>query len=274
VTGLSPIVALLLAAGLGPALGAGLLVFRRDRRLRGIAGMVRARMGSAWAAHQERASASWRFERNEWELRRAQARARWKREELERIARVRRIRAGEPAAVRECLEATLADLDFPFEATCEVALGGDTAYLLVDLPDPSEVVPAVRAVVDADLEVEAVPVPRPERDEAYAELVAGVALLLGRATLFAAPALMTARVAAWRPRAGAPGAEYLLDVALDRDAAAFDPATVDPDAYVAILPGRFQQREDHRLAVLPEPSWIGEAFAAPAGRAAGAVWKN
>lgn len=273
--GTGPVAAALLAVGSGGALGGALLGARRARLRRAEEGLVRRRLAAEWPAHQERAAAAWRFERNEWELRRAQARAGWKRVELERIARARRIRAGDVAASRACLAATLADLDFPFAGTCEVALAGDVAYLLVDLPDPAEVVPPLRARVDEALDVEEVPVSPAERDEAYTELAAGVALLLGRAAFAAAPALRRALVAAWRPSAGPGGAEYLLDVDIDRAAASsFDPATVDPDAYLAILPGRFQQREDHRLSALTPPAWLADAFG-PLGVAAGpAVWKN
>ena len=273
--GAVPLRALLFAGGVGAALGAAALQAVRARR-RGLqTRLVRRRLAVEWPAHQERAAAAWRFERNEWELRRAAARAGWRRAELARIARARRLRDGDAAASRSCVEATLADLDFPFECTCEVALGGDTAFLLVNLPRAAEVVPAVRAVVDERLEVEEVPVTPAERDETYAEMVAGVALLLGRAALAAAPAARKARIAAWRSRDTAPGVEYLLDVELDRRAAtAFDPASVDPDAYLAILPGCFQQREDHRLAPLPVPGWIGAAFGVAPAAVADAAWKN
>jgi hypothetical protein len=274
IAGVAALPGSLLALGSGGALAAGLLGATRAFRRREEERLVRRRLAAEWPAWQERAAAAWRFERNEWELRRAQARAGWKRVELERIARARRIRAGEVANARTCLEATLAELDFPFGGTCELALAGDVAYLLAELPDPADVVPAVRARVDEELEVVEVPVSPAERDEAYTELVAGVALLLGRTAFAAAPALRRALVAAWRP-SGSGGAEYLLDVEVDRvGAASFDPATVDPDAYLAILPGRFQQREDHRLLALTPPAWLADAFGPLAAPAATAAWKN
>jgi hypothetical protein len=247
----------------------------RARRREAEARLVARRIAAEWPAFQERASAAWRFERAEWELRRAQARVAWAAGERDRLERVRRIRAGDAASARACLEATLADLDFPFRATCEVALDGDVAHLLVDLPDPADVVPALRVRVDADLQVEEVAVPDAEREEAYTELAAGVALLLGRTAFAAAPALRRALVAAWRPSAAAGGAEYLLDVEADRAAVqAFDPATVDPDAYLAILPGRFLQREDHRLSALTPPAWVSLAFGPLALAPPPAAWRN
>jgi len=273
--GIDGLPASLLALGSGGAVGALVLGMRRALRRREAERLVRCRLAAEWPARQERAAAAWRFERNEWELRRAQARAGWKRAELERVARVRRIRAGEAGTARACLEATLSELDFPFRGSCEVALAGDVAYLLVDLPDPAEVVPPLRARVDEALEVEEVPVSPEEREEAYTELVAGVALLLGRTAFAAAPALRRALIAAWRPSAATGGAEYLLDVEVDRAAvASFDPVTVDPDAYLAILPGRFHQREDHRLSALTPPAWLADTFGPLAAPATPATWKN
>jgi hypothetical protein len=267
--------ATLVALGSAGALGVLVRAAQRGLRRRREERLVRIRMDAEWPAQEERASAAWRFERCEWELRRAEARASWRRSELERIARARRLRAGDADAARACLEATLADLDFPFDATCEVAIASDVAYLAVGLPGLADVVPPVRVRVDDTLEVEEVPVSPSERDEAYAEFVAGVALLLGRSAFAAAPALRRALVAAWRPSPGSGAAEYLLDVEVDRAAvAAFDPATVDPDAYLAILPGRFHQREDHRLSALPPPAWLSAAFGPLAAPVAPAGWRN
>jgi hypothetical protein len=263
------------ALGAGGSVTAVAGAWLRARGREALARRMARQLDAEWPAFQERACAAWRFERAEWDLRRAQARAAWAAAERDRTERVRRLRAGDAASARACLEATLADLDFPFRATCEVALAGDVAHLLVHLPDPADVVPALRVRVDADLQVEEVAVPDAEREEAYTELAAGVALLLGRTAFAAAPALRRALVAAWRPSAAAGRAEYVLDVEADRAAVqAFDPATVDPDAYLAILPGRFLQREDHRLSALTPPAWVSAAFGPVAPAPSPAAWRN
>jgi len=230
-----------------------------------------------WAEREERLGAAWRYEWAEWDLRRAQARVGWHGAELERIGRVRRLRAGDPAAVRRCLEATLADLDFPYEAACEVATDGETAFLVLDVPQVDSVVPAARAEVDEDLEVREVPLGEGERQAAYAEHVAGVALLVARATFAAAPGLRRVQLAGYRQGAKAAQApvEYLVDVAFDRERVeSLDPLAVDPEAHLALLPGRFARARTSELAPLPAPPWLSEAFGGDALGGARSPWKN
>ena len=233
------------------------------------------RLDAEWPVNEERASAAFRFAWAEWDLRRAQARVVWHAVELERVGRVRRLRAGDLDASRDCLEATLADLDFPYQAACEVATDGETAFLLVDLPPLDAVVPLTRAEVDEDLALAEVLIDEAQRHETYAEHVAGVALLLARAAFAASPRLRKVQLAGYRQGAEAGAVEYVLDVLVDRESVVkLDPAKVDPDAYLTILPGRFQQCPNHELAPLPPPPWLSQAFGAHALEAADAIWKN
>jgi len=272
--GEGPLLALSVAALAGVAAwGAGRAVGARlSRRLQ--ASEVRRRMAEQWPGRAEQLAAAWRYDWAAWDLRRAEERVAWHSAESERVERVRRLRAGDPAASRACLEATLADLDFPYRATLELAAAGDTAFLLVDLPDVDRVVPPARAEVDEDLAVTEVPVAALERNEAYAEHVAGTALLLARASFAAAPALRRVQIAGYREGPDS-AVEYVVDVSIDRESAArIDPARVDPDAYLAVLPGRFQETESYRLAPVPPPAWLAEAFGTYSLAVAAAAWKN
>jgi len=272
---------LALGAALGVALAGGVAAAWAARRGGALAAARWARRRAIrqaqreWPAREERLCAAWRYAWAEWDLRRAQARVGWHGSELERIGRVRRLRAGEAASARRCLEATLADLDFPYAATCELATDGETAYLVLDLPDVDAVVPTARAEVDEELALREVPLAPVERHEAYAEHVAGVALLVARAAFAAVPGLKRVQLAGCRQRAKGPSGkvEYLVDVLVDREnAERLDPQRVDPGAYLAILPGRFEQGAGCQLAPLPPPPWLSEAFDA---RAPGAPsWKN
>lgn len=273
-TGSGPLLAALAGVLVGAAAWAAARVAadRLSRRRAAAAG--RRRLEEEWRGHAERLAAAWRYAWAAWDLRRAQARVAWHAAELERIARVRRLRAGDPEASRACLEATLAELDLPYHATCELATRGDAAFLLVDLPDQDQVVPPVRAEVDEELTVTDVPLSAVERDEAYAEHVAGTSLLLARAAFAAVPALGRVRIAGYR-EGGASAVEYVVDVEVDRESAArIDPARVDPDAYLAVLPGHFQETESYRLAPIPPPAWLAEAFGTYALAATAVAWKN
>ena len=234
---------------------------------------VRRRLGAEWAAREERSAAARRHDWGRWDLHRAQARAAWSGAEAERVDRVKRLLAGDLEAVRACLEATLADLDFPYPAACEVATDGETAFLLLDLPGVDAVIPPVKAEVDGELQVTEVEVDPAERDEAYGDHVAGVALLLARAAFASAPRLRKVKLAGYRqgPRAGAAKVEYLVEALVGRESAeVLDPAVVDPARFLEALPGA-APRTRGGLAPLPAPPWLSEgpgAYALPSPKAA------
>jgi hypothetical protein len=260
------------AATSAAVLAAGLRAWRRWGD-----GALRRRFQAEWATREERATAAWRYAWATWDLHRAEARVAWRGAEAERIARVRRLCGGDVEAVRGCLEATLADLDFPYPTACEFATDGETAFVLLDLPEVDSVVPPVRVEVDQELDVTTVEVGPAERHEAYREHVAGIALLIARAAFAAAPKLRKVQLAGYRqgPNADAAPVEYVVDVLIDRESAGkLDPAEVDPAAFLAGLPGAFPRSPSGLLAGLPAPPWLSEAFGAYALAAPGLAWKN
>lgn len=261
-------------AGLGlAAFAAALGALRRTWRHLGER-ELRRRLEAEWATRRERATAAWRFAWARWDLHRAQARVAWHGSEAERVARVRRLRGGDLEAVRGSLEATLADLDFPYEAACEVATDGDTAFVLLDLPGIDSIVSPVRAEVDAELAVTEVEVAPAERDVVYDEHVAGVALLVARAAFAAAPTLRKVQLAGYRqgPMAGSAPVEYVVETLVGRESLeALDPGAVDPASFLAALPGASGRAPGHPE---PLPRWLSEAFGAYPLPVPGATWKN
>jgi hypothetical protein len=268
-----PAVALLLGAAAGMAAAAMLLAAWRWVSLGRAARRALERADAAWPAVAERQARAERSAREGWERRRDEAQSAWSAAEAERLERVRRLRAGDDAAAAEAVRAALEDLDFPAETRCHLATEGSHASLVVEMPDVDEVIPPIRAVVSVEFSVEEEQVPPAARNDAHAEYVAGVALLLARTALAAAPGIRTVRVAAHRRTAG--GAEgWLLDAEVDRGgAAALDPATVDPRAFLAERPGRFRQGLDRGLSSLPPPAWLGESFGQPP-EAPPPAWRN
>jgi hypothetical protein len=232
-----------------------------------------ARVDAEWPGVVARQVRAERAARQGWEARRADAEVAWEASETARLESVGRLRSGDRAAVADAVRASLEDLDFPAETTCHVATEGARAWLVVEMPDVEEVIPPIRAVVSVEFAVDEEPVPPAARNDAHAEYVAGVTLLLARTVLSAAPGLGTVRVAA-RRRSAEAREGWLLDVEVDRaGAAAVDPATVDPRTFLAERPGRFRQGLDRGLSPLPPPAWLVESFG-QSPEAPAPPWRN
>jgi hypothetical protein len=231
------------------------------------------RADAAWPEVAERRDRAGRAAREAWELRRSEAEAAWVAGEADRVERVRRLRAGDRGVAADAVRASLEDLDFPAETRCHVVTEGTHASVVVEMPGVEEVIPPIRAVVSVEFAVDEEPVPPAARNDAHAEYVAGVALLLARTVLAAAPGLRTVPVAAHHRAAGG-GEGWLLDAEGDRaGAAALDPGAVDPRAFLADRPGRFRQGTDRELSPLPPPAWLAESFG-QAPESPPPAWRN
>lgn len=197
----------------------------------------------------------------EYERRRLEGEKNWVDEEQKRSAWAKRLVEGDVEALEDAVADTMTDLDFPFEATCDVAIQEDrTVCLHVDLPEIEDVIPETRGQVLKDGHVRQVKRTVSEKNGGYAHLVTGLALFIVNETLVVSPALQTVRIAAYTQRKKRGSQEqtdtYVYDITLSRNQIeSIDFATVEPASFVAARAIVFEQKSNLELKALRRPSW-------------------
>lgn len=197
----------------------------------------------------------------EYEKRRLEAEKNWIDEENRRSAWAKRLVDGDVEALEDAVADTMTDLDFPFEATCDVAIQDDrTVYLHLDLPEIEDVIPETRGQVLKDGRVRQVKRTVSEKNEDYAHLVTGLALFIANETLVVSPTLQTVRIAAYTQRKKRGSQQqtdaYVYDITLSRNQIeSIDFATAEPASLVAATATAFDQKSNLELKALRRPSW-------------------
>ena len=197
----------------------------------------------------------------DYERRRLEAEKTWADEESKRSAWAQRLVDGDIEALEDAVADTMTDLDFPFEATCDVAIEEDrTVYLNLDLPEIEDVIPETRGQALKDGRVRQVKRTVSEKNGDYAHLVTGLALFIANETLAVSPTLQTVRLAAYTQRKKRGSQQetdtYVYDITLSRiQIESIDFATVEPARFVAGTATAFEQKSNCELKALRRPSW-------------------
>ncbi|MBI1944528.1 MAG: DUF4236 domain-containing protein [Deltaproteobacteria bacterium] len=234
--------------------------------------LVKQALPERWAMRKAELDGAHAARCSEHEHRRLAAERQWNQDEEQRAAWARRLVDGDLEALEEAVADTAGDLDFPFEAKCDVAISDDrTVYLHVDLPEIEDVIPETRGQVLKDGRVKQVKRTATERNADYAHLVAGLALFLANEVFIVSPVLHTVLIAAYTQRKKR-GSEatvdaYVYNVAIKRERfATIDFADVEPVAALLSSDAAVGQKANMELKALPRPDWTRE-FDAPAGAA-------
>ena len=197
----------------------------------------------------------------DYERRRLEAEKNWLDDENKRSAWAKRLVAGDVEALEDAVADTMIDLDFPFEATCDVAIQEDrTVCLHLDLPEIEDVIPESRGQVLKDGRVRQVKRTVSEKNGDYAHLVTGLALFIASETLVVSPTLQLVRIAAYTQRTKRGSQQqtdtYVYDITLSRNQIeSIDFATVEPASFVAATATAFEQKSNLELKALRRPSW-------------------
>ena len=197
----------------------------------------------------------------EYERRRLEAEKNWVDEENKRSAWAKRLVDGDVEAIEDAVADTMTDLDFPFEATCDVAIGEDrTVCFHLDLPEIEDVIPETRGQALRDGRVRQVKRTVSEKNGDYAHLVTGLALFIANETLVVSPRLQTVQIAAYTQRKKRGSQQetdtYVYDITLSRNQIeSIDFATVEPVRFVAETATAFEQKSNLELKALRRPSW-------------------
>lgn len=186
----------------------------------------------------------------------------WDTLENDRIGWATRIVAGDREALEEALGDTLEDLDFPFETSCKVAVpNSNAAYVLLDLPEIENVIPEKKPKVLKSGLIKMVKRSATERNEAYAHLATGLAILIARATFGVGPTLEVVNVAAYTQRrngrTGLVQDDFVYEVALSKQTVAItDMMTIEPVGFLSSANARLNKSANGTLKRITEPAWI------------------
>ena len=197
----------------------------------------------------------------EYERRRLEAEKNWVDEENKRSAWAKRLVDGDVEALEDAVADTMTDLDFPFEATCDVAIEEDRLVCLhLDLPEIEDVIPETRGQVLKDGRVRQVKRTVLEKNRDYAHLVTGLALFIANETLVVSPTLQILRIAAYTQRKKRGSQQqtdtYVYDITLSRNQIeSIDFATVEPASFIAATATAFEQKSNLEFKALRRPSW-------------------
>ncbi|MDC0712988.1 hypothetical protein POL68_31290 [Stigmatella sp. ncwal1] len=185
----------------------------------------------------------------------------WPEQERERAAFAARLVGGDLAALAESLEDSLADLEFPFEASCSVAIPEQyEAFVLLDLPEIEDAIAEEKQRALKSGEVKEVRRTQKERQAEYASLATGLALWVARTAFAAGPTLQRVHVAAYtqrrRPGTGELIDDYVYEVCFERTVASrWRPDEVDPIEVLRSVPSRIDLRADGQLKAIRAPEW-------------------
>ena len=199
-------------------------------------------------------------------------RRRWEEErraEAERVERLARLLAGDPPVVELAVGNVLAGLDLPVPVRATFSAGpGGGGRIEAALPS-IDVLPQERTSITKTGRVSTRSWPERERNEAYARLVASVALLLGAVALDAAPGLESVLVEGFvpavDPRTGEDSRSCLVSADVRREVLArLRLDRVDPAAALENFEHRF---DVGRGAVLREVDPLSEEAGGTEGAA-------
>jgi len=185
----------------------------------------------------------------------------WPEQERERAAFAARLVQGDLAALAESLEDSLADLEFPFEASCRVAVPEQhETFVLLDLPEIEDAIAEEKQRALKSGEVKEVRRTQKERQAEYARLATGLALWVARTAFAAGPTLQRVHVAAYTQRrrtgTGELVDDYVYEVCFEREVASqWRPDEVDPIEVLRSVPSRIDLRADGQLKAIRAPEW-------------------
>ncbi len=185
----------------------------------------------------------------------------WPEQERERAAFAARLLQGDLAALTESLEDSLADLDFPFEASCRIAVPEPhETFVLLDLPEIEDAISEEKLRALKSGEVKEVRRTQKERQAEYARLATGLALWVARTAFAAGPTLQRVHVAAYTQRrrtgTGELVDDYVYEACFEREVASqWRPDEVDPIEVLRSVPSRIDLRADGQLKAIRAPEW-------------------
>jgi|GEM_PF-3950761 len=188
----------------------------------------------------------------------------WQRLELDRTEWARQLVDGNVEALNEAVSSSLSDLDFPFETSCRTCVPEKTAVLIdVDLPELEDVIFTKSMRVKKDGSISERNRKQSTRNEEYAQLVAGLVVLLGTTALSSAPTANRVVVAGYtqRLKRGTMADDYVVVVSLPRSSIA-DANTLrggDPIGLLKELGAALEQTQTGKLKSVQVPDWA--AFA-------------
>jgi hypothetical protein len=225
-----------------------------------------AQANAAFPVDWQAAETLFAKEQAEYDHARATADAEWQQAEAQRVAWARRLVDGEIEALNEAVSDSLGDIDFAFEARCDVAvIDPSTIYVLLDLPEIEDAIPETKARVLKDGRTTMTKRAKADRCGDYLHLVCGLALQVAWTALGCSPTLQVAHVAGYtqrrQPRTGILRNDFVLEVAVDRSACfRINPTVVDPVQTVTSFQSRIDPKANRELKTLTPPSWAQQLF--------------
>lgn len=191
----------------------------------------------------------------------------WDQMEIERIATMRQLLAGDRDAVDGAVQASLERLDFPFEATCAAsAPTSDLAIVAVDLPEMEDVIPEFRYKAFKNGALKEIRRTHQERRHAWRHLVLGIGLQIARTACASSPSIQQVKVGGYtqrRQRSGESEDEWVYELVVDRSfLAGVRPEVVDPSSLLKLANVRVMPTPDGSLKKISPPVWFESLVAA------------
>lgn len=224
---------------------------------------VRSQANALWSERLSQVRKQHERDCKEFENEKELARREWEKEEAERTAWARRLIEGNVEAIEDAICDSLADLDFPFETDCTVAVStSDEAFLHLDLPEIEDVISDKSYSVLKDGTIKEKKRSQSQRFGDYADLVAGLSILMGATAFAAAPTVKNVSIACYtqRKKKGETVDDYILAVSFSRMALVElgDPKTFEPIQFLASNGATLSQNKNHKLKSITPPSWVSE----------------
>jgi hypothetical protein len=191
----------------------------------------------------------------------AKSEAAWNEFESARAEWARRLLAGDLDALDETITATIAEVPFPFETTCDVSLNAShKVYLNLDLPEIEDVVETTSKRVLRDGRIKEVKRRNVDINLDYSRLAAGLGLLAAAHAFGCSPVIDTVEVAAFTQRTKRPGLPpddcYVYNFEMRRHHA--DPNQLmvcEPVSLIYSWGGQIDPDGTGRLKEIARPSW-------------------
>jgi hypothetical protein len=229
---------------------------------RRLAPACRERADKEWIALESELHAQHRAAFEAFHQRASRAQEAWLEREKARVEAVRRLLRGDADMVHAATSAALEQLDFPFETECEILVDDEDHLMIdVDLPEIEDVIPETRYKALKDGTLKEAKRKVSERNQAYSELVCGIALAVAATALSAAPTLTHVTVAGrtQRPLRGGVGIDdaYVFETKLPRELfSKLPPQGLNSVETLAKLPTtRVQVLSNGSLKKISPPDW-------------------
>jgi hypothetical protein len=221
---------------------------------------VKAETVKRWPERESQINRQHRRNLDEFEKRRAAAEERWFQAELERTEWTRRLVSGDVDALNEAVTASLSDLDFPFETYCKTyVLNSELVLVNVDLPEIENVISDKSMHLRQDGNIAEKSRNQSERYQEYAQLVAGLVVLLATTACSAAPTVSRVAIGAYtqRMKQGKVVDDYVVVSSFERSnlESVEELRLCDPIRLIKRIGGTIEQTQHGKLKSIDSPDW-------------------